>query len=130
MTSRENLESAETDNPGMSAFVVRLIPPRSTFGLDMTDREREMMGRHAAHWQPFIDSGQMVIFGPVLDATGSWGLGVVELEDEDALRAHAAADPVVASGTSTIEIGKLLSGFVRPNNWPPLAARTHAPVLI
>ena len=30
------------------------------------------MTRHAAYWQPLIDSGQMVIFGPVLDGTGSW----------------------------------------------------------
>ncbi len=36
------------------------------------------MGRHAAYWQPLIDSGRMVVFGPVLDTTGSWGLGVVE----------------------------------------------------
>jgi hypothetical protein len=33
----------------MTAFVIRLIPPRPTFALDMTDAEREMMGRHAAH---------------------------------------------------------------------------------
>jgi len=39
------------------------------------------MTRHAAYWQPFIDSGQMVIFGPVLDGTGSWGPGVVEADD-------------------------------------------------
>ena len=71
------------------------------------------MGRHAAYWQPFIDSGQMVIFGPVLDATGSWGLGVVEADNEDELRAFAAGDPVVTTGTAQIEIGKLLDGFVR-----------------
>lgn len=72
------------------------------------------MGRHAAHWQRFIDSGQMVIFGPVLDSTGSWGLGVVEAEDEDEVRAFAADDPVVTTGTAEIEIGKMLRGFVRP----------------
>ena len=71
------------------------------------------MGRHAAHWEPFIDSGQMVIFGPVLDATGSWGLGVVEADNEDELRTFAAGDPVVTTGTAQIEIGKLLDGFVR-----------------
>jgi uncharacterized protein YciI len=79
----------------------------------MTDEEREVMGRHAAHWQPLIDSGQMVVFGPVLDGTGSWGLGVVESEDEDALRAFAANDPVVTTRTATIEMGKMLAGFVR-----------------
>ncbi len=71
------------------------------------------MGRHAAHWQPLVESGQMVVFGPVLDSTGSWGLGVVEAEDEEQLRAHAAADPVVTTGTAEIEMGKMLAGFVR-----------------
>jgi uncharacterized protein YciI len=100
----------------MSTFVFRLIAPRPTFAVDMTDDEREVMGRHAAHWQPYIASGQMVIFGPVLDTTGSWGLGVVEAadEDEDELRAFAANDPVVTTGTAQIEIGKMLAGFVRP----------------
>jgi uncharacterized protein YciI len=98
----------------MSTFVFRLKAPRPTFALDMTDDERVIMSRHAAYWQPLIDSGRMVIFGPVLDSTGSWGLGVVEGDDEAELRAFAADDPVVASGTATIEVGKLLAGFVRP----------------
>jgi len=76
--------------------------------------EREIMGRHAAYWQPFIDSGQMVIFGPVLDEEGSWGLGVVEAEDEEELREFAAGDPVVVTRTAHIEVGKMLAGFVRP----------------
>ena len=39
----------------VTTFVVRLLPPRTTFALDMTDEERQIMGRHAAHWQPMID---------------------------------------------------------------------------
>ena len=35
-------------------------------------------------------------------------------EDEDELRAFAANDPVVTTGTAQIEVGKLLAGFVRP----------------
>jgi uncharacterized protein YciI len=97
----------------MSTFVFRLIAPRPTFALDMTDEERAVMERHAAHWQAYIDSGQMVLFGPVLDGTGSWGLGVVEAEDGDELRAFASRDPAVTSGTAQIEIGELLAGFVR-----------------
>lgn len=98
----------------MSTFVFRLKAPRPTFALDMTDEEREIMGRHAAYWQPFVDSGRMVVFGPVLDDTGSWGLGVVEAEDEDELRAFAAGDPAVTTGTADVEIGTMLAGFVRP----------------
>ena len=72
------------------------------------------MGQHAAYWRPYLDSHQMVVFGPVLDDAGSWGLGVVEAEDENELRAFAARDPVVTSGTAKIELGKMLAGFVRP----------------
>ena len=98
----------------MSTFIFRLEAPRPTFATDMSDEEREIMGRHAAYWQPFIDSGQMVVFGPVLDATGSWGLGVVEADDEDELRLFAAGDPAVTTGTATIEVGRMLAGLVRP----------------
>jgi uncharacterized protein YciI len=98
----------------MPTFVLRLQSPRPNFALDMTEEEREIMGRHAAYWQPFLDSGQMVVFGPVLDGTGSWGLAVVEAEDEDELRAFAAADPVVTTGTGQFELGKMPAGFVRP----------------
>jgi uncharacterized protein len=93
--------------------VFRLKAPRPNFALDMTDEEREIMGRHAAHWQPLIDSGEMVVFGPVLDSRGSWGLGVIESDDEDELRAFAAQDPVVTTGTAELEMGKMLAGFVR-----------------
>jgi uncharacterized protein YciI len=98
----------------MATFVFRLKAPRPDFALDMSDEEREVMGRHAAYWQPFIESGEMVVFGPVLDGTGSWGLGVVEAEDEDELRAFAAGDPVIVTGTAEIELGRMLAGFVRP----------------
>jgi uncharacterized protein YciI len=98
----------------MGTFVFRLQAPRPTFALDMTDEEREIMSRHAAYWRPLVDAGRMVVFGPVLDSTGSWGLGVVEADDEDELRAFAANDPAVSSGTAAIEMGKMLAGFVRP----------------
>jgi uncharacterized protein YciI len=98
----------------VSTFVFRLQAPRPTFALDMSDEEREIMGRHAAYWQPYIESGRMVVFGPVLDDSGSWGLGVVEDGDEQELRAFAAGDPAVTSGTARIQIGRMPAGFVRP----------------
>jgi uncharacterized protein YciI len=55
----------------------------------------------------------MGVFGPILDGTGSRGLGVVEAEDENELRAFADQDPVVTTRTATIEMGKMLAGFVR-----------------
>ena len=106
----------------VTTFVFRLKAPRPTFALDMTDEEREIMGQHAAYWQPYLDSDQMVVFGPVLDSTGSWGLGVVEADDEDELRAFAAGDPAVTTGTARIEMGRMLAGFVRPTPSPGAGA--------
>ena len=56
----------------------------------------------------------MVVFGPVLDGGGSWGLGVLEADSEDEVRAHAEQDPAVTTGTARMEIGTMLAGFVRP----------------
>jgi len=80
----------------------------------MSDEEREIMVQHAAYWQPLVESGKMVIFGPVLDSTGSYGLGVVEADDEDELRDFAAGGPVVISGTGSMDVGTMPTGFVRP----------------
>jgi hypothetical protein len=43
-------------------------------GVVVSDEEREIMARHAAHWRPWVEPGHMVISGPVLDSTGSWAL--------------------------------------------------------
>ena len=55
----------------------------------------------------------MVVFGPVLTDDDSYGLAVVETYDEQGLRAFAAEDPVVTTGTAEYEIGRLAQGFVR-----------------
>jgi uncharacterized protein YciI len=98
----------------MPTFVLRLIAPRPDFAQTITDAEMEIMNRHAAHWSPYLDSGQMVVFGPVISGEGSFGLAVVEAEDEDEIRAFADADPVVTTGTATFEVGTMMRGYVRP----------------
>jgi uncharacterized protein YciI len=97
----------------MATFVLRLIAPRPGFAQTLTDAEREIMGRHAAHWQPYIERGDMVVFGPILTEDDSYGLAVVETEDEQALRAFAADDPVVTTGTAAFEVGRMAAGHVR-----------------
>ena len=77
----------------MPTFVLRLIAPRPNFAQTMTDSEREIMNRHAAHWRPYLERGDMVVFGPVLTDDDSYGLAVVETDDEQALRDFAAQEP-------------------------------------
>lgn len=99
----------------MPVFVLRLKAPRPRFAQTITDAEREIMGRHAAHWRPYLERGDMLAFGPVLTDDDSYGLAAVETDDEQALRDFAAADPVVTTGTAEFEIGRLADfGTVRP----------------
>jgi hypothetical protein len=97
----------------MATFVLRLIAPRANFAQTLTDSEREIMNSHAAHWRPYLERGDMVVFGPVLTDEDSYGLAVVDTEDEGALREFAARDPVVTSGTAAFEFGRLAAGHVR-----------------
>ncbi len=99
----------------MPVFVLRLKAPRPRFAQTLTDAEREIMGRHGAHWRPYLERGEMVAFGPVLTDEDSYGLAVVETDDERALREFAAEDPVVTTGTASFEIGRMADfGTVRP----------------
>jgi uncharacterized protein len=97
----------------MPTFILRLIAPRPNFAQTLTDSERAIMNRHAAHWGPYLERGDMVVFGPVLTDDDSYGLAVVETDDEQALREFAGQDPVVTSGTAAFELGRLASGHVR-----------------
>jgi uncharacterized protein YciI len=97
----------------MATFVLRLIAPRADFAQTLTDAERAIMNRHAAHWRPYLERGDMVVFGPVLTDEDSYGLAVVETDDEHALREFAAQDPVVTTSTAAFEIGRLATGHVR-----------------
>jgi hypothetical protein len=85
-------------------FLYRLLPPRPDFAEDMSPEEAEVMNRHFGYWQDLLDREVAVAFGPVLDPAGTWGLGLIDLEDEQAARAIGDDDPAVQSGTCTYEL--------------------------
>jgi uncharacterized protein YciI len=89
----------------VSHFVYKLIPPRPTFGAgDMTEAEAAIMRDHAAYWSQHLANGMAIVFGPVTDPTGNWGLAVVEADTEADARALRDADPAVTSGLATVDI--------------------------
>jgi uncharacterized protein len=96
-----------------SHIVYRLIPPRPTFNVDMTEDERAIMIRHAEYWRALPEAGKVVVYGPVLDGTGSWGLGVFEAGSEDGARAIANDDPGISSQMAAAEVGPMLNAFLR-----------------
>ena len=79
---------------------------------DMDDREREILARHTAYWDRAIERGTAVLYGPVFGPRGAWGLGVFHAGDGKEARAFVDADPAVASGMATCNLGRLVEGAV------------------
>jgi uncharacterized protein YciI len=76
-------------------FLYKLIPPRPTFPKDMTDTERELMQEHINYWKNLVDRRIAVVFGPVADPNGVYGLAIVETEDEAIVRDISINDPAI-----------------------------------
>ena len=79
----------------MVFFFCRLVAPRATFAQDMTESERELMVVHGGYWRSLAEKGVAVVFGPVMDPKGTWGLVIVEAKDEAEVHALMINDPVV-----------------------------------
>jgi uncharacterized protein len=82
-------------------FFMRLIPPRPTFGVDMTDEERGLMHQHIAYVRTFFESGQVLAFGPVLDPAGAFGVALLEVNDQAEAEQFAKNDPTIRAGLNT-----------------------------
>ena len=93
-------------------FLFRLISPRPTFPMDVTETERKVMREHVAYWTGLRDTGVVIVFGPVLDPKGVWGVAIVETVDEASARALLAIDPVEKAGLGRIEIYPMGPGTI------------------
>ncbi|MFY9290347.1 MAG: YciI family protein [Methylorubrum rhodinum] len=81
----------------MPYFLLRLTPPRPSFPFDATETEKALFSEHAAYWIARAGEGRAIAVGPVFDPAGTWGLALVETEDEASARALGEADPVIAA---------------------------------
>jgi uncharacterized protein YciI len=103
----------------MNYYLYKLIPPRPSFAADMTAAERAIMTDHVAYWTRQRDLGFAVGFGPVADPAGSWGVAIVEAENEQAAQELRANDPAVSSGLATAEVYPMPAAVVRPRQTAP-----------
>jgi uncharacterized protein len=94
-------------------FFVKLTPPRSTFAQDMTPDEVALMKAHAAYTQEQLEAGKVVLYGPVFDARGIFGVGVFAAADEAEVRAIMDRDPTIVNGLNTYEVHPMRLGGVR-----------------
>jgi uncharacterized protein len=83
----------------MPVHLCKLLPPRPGFPADMSEAEAALMGQHAAYWSGLIERGVAIVFGPVFDPSGVWGLAIVDVADEKAAARLTDDDPVIRSGS-------------------------------
>ena len=81
----------------MKYYVFKLKGPRADFATTMTPAELTLMQSHAAHLKSLMGKGQVVVFGPVLDPAGVYGLAVVRLPEGVAPETIWRDDPVITS---------------------------------
>ena len=94
-------------------FFLKLIPPRATFVEDMTHTERQLMQDHAAYMRGLFNGGKVLIYGPVKAATGAFGIGVLEAENEAEARLMMDNDPTILAGMNTFEISPMVVAAAR-----------------
>jgi uncharacterized protein YciI len=81
----------------MSTFLYKLIPPRPTFPADATEAEGAVMQEHFTYWSKIIEEGKAVVYGPVMDPKGTYGIAVIHADDEETAKSIAENDPAVTS---------------------------------
>ncbi|MDB5150330.1 MAG: hypothetical protein JWQ57_4350 [Mucilaginibacter sp.] len=85
-------------------FVIKLIGNRPTFPHDITDDERAIMKAHSDYLKEKMKEGLVLIFGPVFDPKGVYGIGILAVEDEAQVQEIIANDPANALGSYEVAL--------------------------
>ena len=97
----------------MSFFVYKFVPYRPDFPTTMTDAEAAVMAEHMAYWQSLADKDIAVVYGPVADPDGAWGVAIVEADTADDVLAIRSADPVVTSDLGPVHVYPMPAAITR-----------------
>jgi uncharacterized protein len=95
----------------MTLFLFRLIPPRADFAQTMTPDEQRAMAEHMDYWQQLLKDGRVVVYGPVADPEGVWGMGVLRAADRAEVLELGERDPSVVAGVNTFEVFEIMGGI-------------------
>lgn len=84
-------------------YFFKLIPPRPTFPYDITDEEKKLMDEHAVYFQEQFAAGKLLLYGPVMAASGAFGLAILEVESKEDVQRFGENDPSVKAGLNSFE---------------------------
>ena len=78
-----------------------------------------IMQAHVAYCGKLLQAGKAIVFGPVADPLGVWGLGVLQLPDDADPQAIVADDPVMKANVGfTYQVMPMLQAATRENCAP------------
>lgn len=84
-----------------NVYMYRLHAPRPDFSTGMTPDEAEIMRQHAGFWAGLMAEGKVLVFTPVQDPVGDWGMAIVLADDFQTVDGYSRSDPAVLSGMMT-----------------------------
>jgi hypothetical protein len=87
----------------MSWYLYRLRAHRPDFAQTMTDDEMATMLAHVEYWRAPLADGRVLVYSPVGDPDGSWGMAVVHADSESELERLRDGDPAHLADVGTID---------------------------
>jgi uncharacterized protein YciI len=94
-------------------FLYKLYPPRPTFHLDQNEEETKVMQQHVEYWKELTNKKNAIIYGPVFDSKGVYGMAVIEVNNEEEADGISKTDPAVLSKICTCELIPMHVGMAR-----------------
>ncbi len=77
--------------------------PRADFLATMSTDEKQWMKQHGAYLNGLLDRGLIVAHGPVIDASGGYGVSLYQIPDDQDVAALTSEDPIVKNGVGHYE---------------------------
>ena len=76
-------------------YFCKLVPPRMSFAQTMTGQEAAAMQAHSLYWKERAKENIPLALGLVADPKGFYGVGILEVSDENQLKNLLDNDPAI-----------------------------------
>ena len=84
-----------------------LRPVREQMAFEPTEEEARVVSAHYEYLVRLRDEAKLVVAGPSIVEGDTFGIGVLDVDDEAEARAIVEADPAVSGGVMTAELRPL-----------------------
>lgn len=87
----------------MKYYLCKYISPRADFLSTMSADEQALMQQHGDYLNRLLTQGLIAAHGPVIDASGGYGVSLYQIADDQEISALTAEDPIVKHGVGHYE---------------------------